>query len=359
MKQQLALPDFVAQIRSDRDNKRDFLLDTRAMQYLPSGQVMFEGDQSPLLFSPTNPAARQVGEHCGIPAKYFDRMKNEAPDLLAQNINHWLQNGPTTQMVRTVGKNMRAFLSKRYRPLDNADCTTAVVPLLEQFGAQIKSCAVTETRMYLKAIIPGKAVELKAPGTQWGVGHDKIHVLHPGIVISNSETGHGSVAIQPGVHEDHCSNLMVMSEKAMRKLHVQKGTDVDEGVTEYLTDETRRKQDAAFWATVRDLATAALDGRIFDQYVEQIRTTMGHVIPQPKATVELMADKYNLTNDERDSVLDRLMQSGEPTQFGLQAAVTLMAQDVESYDRASELERLGGRIIELPKSDWEQLAAAA
>jgi hypothetical protein len=43
----------------------------------------------------------------------------------------------------------------------------------------------------------------------------------------------------------------------------------------------------------------------------------------------------------------------------LQWAVTRLAQDAENYDRASDLERLGGRIIELPRSEWRQLAEAA
>jgi len=161
------------------------------------------------------------------------------------------------------------------------------------------------------------------------------------------------------VHERHCSNLMVMNDKAMRKLHVQKAGSTEEAISEYVTDETRLKQDLAFWSTVKDLIVAALDGRIFDDYVKQIQATMGQVIPQPQATVELVANRYGLTNDERDNVLNQLIGSGEPTRFGLQAAITRMAQDVPSYDRSSDLERLGGTIIELPKTEWEQLAVAA
>jgi hypothetical protein len=212
--------------------------------------------------------------------------------------------------------------------------------------------------MYLKVVLPGREVELKADGVKWGVGHSPIHVLRPGLIISNSETGHGSVNIQPGVHERHCSNMMIMNDKAMRKLHVQKANE-SENVDEYLTNETRAKQDSAFWATVRDLIQAALDGRMFEARIEEIRVTMGQVIPQPQATVEMIADRYSLTNMERDNVLDALIKSGEPTRFGLQAAITKMAQEVPSYDRSTELERVGGAIIELPTTDWEHMAVAA
>jgi hypothetical protein len=359
MKQGISLPELAAEVRRQQTMKRDFVANTTAVSVNHAGQVMFSVEDKPELFTPTRPAMRQMGEHCGIPAKYFDRMASEAPELLANNINYWFQKKPSYHMVRTLDRNMRAFLGRRYRPLDNADCVAASIPTIERFGGQVESCSLTPTKMYLKVVIPNREVELKADGVEWGKGHNPIHVLRPGLVISNSETGHGSVSIQPGVHERHCSNLMVMSDAAMRKFHVQKAVEDTDGVNTYVTDETRRKQDEAFWATVQDLVVAALDGRIFEDYVNQIRATMNQKIERPQATVELVADKFGLTNDERDSVLDRLIHSGEPTRFGLQAAITRMAQDVESYDRSTDLERLGGRIIELPKTDWETLAAAA
>ena len=36
-----------------------------------------------------------------------------------------------------------------------------------------------------------------------------------------------------------------------------------------------------------------------------------------------------------------------------------MSQDVADYDRATDLEALGGEIIELPKTEWQTLAMAA
>lgn len=39
--------------------------------------------------------------------------------------------------------------------------------------------------------------------------------------------------------------------------------------------------------------------------------------------------------------------------------MTRTAQDVESYDRATELETLGGQILTLDRSQWQVLAEAA
>ena len=40
-------------------------------------------------------------------------------------------------------------------------------------------------------------------------------------------------------------------------------------------------------------------------------------------------------------------------------AVTHYLQDVEDYDRATEFEALGGKLIELAPNDWKELAQAA
>lgn len=66
-----------------------------------------------------------------------------------------------------------------------------------------------------------------------------------------------------------------------------------------------------------------------------------------------------LKEAEAASMLDHLIRGGDFTRYGLHNAVTRTAQDLESYDRASELERLGGRIIELPAKDWRTLAVTA
>ena len=50
---------------------------------------------------------------------------------------------------------------------------------------------------------------------------------------------------------------------------------------------------------------------------------------------------------------------GELTQYGLLNAVTRQSKMAESYDRATELERLGGNIITLKPHEWRAIAEAA
>jgi hypothetical protein len=45
---------------------------------------------------------RQFGASVGIPAKYYDRLREASTELLAQNVNYWLQNEPSKHMIRMM-----------------------------------------------------------------------------------------------------------------------------------------------------------------------------------------------------------------------------------------------------------------
>lgn len=45
------------------------------------------------------------------------------------------------------------------------------------------------------------------------------------------------------------------------------------------------------------------------------------------------------------------------TGYGLVSAVTGYSQEIADYDRATEFELLGGKLIDLSKSEWQELEA--
>ena len=65
----------------------------------------------------------------------------------------------------------------------------------------------------------------------------------------------------------------------------------------------------------------------------------------PVKTVELLADRYVLNQNERGSILRHFIMAGDNSQYGLINAVTRASQDAEDYGRATELERLGGELL--------------
>ena len=97
----------------------------------------------------------------------------------------------------------------------------------------------------------------------------------------------------------------------------------------------------------------------FDILVAQIRdTTERQIEGNPVKTVELLSEKFKLQQTESSGILEHLIRGGDLSQWGLINAVTRTAQDVESYDRATELEELGAEVMTLPPTQWRRLATA-
>jgi hypothetical protein len=264
-------------------------------------------------------------------------------------------------MVRTLDNRVRGIMSDGYRPLDNFDLADATLPMLRDAGAIIESTAITETKFYVKAVIPGLRRELPIPkGLVMGQGHNFFtRAITGAIAFSNSEVGAGGLVVNPGTKEEQCTNLATFSS-GFRAVHIGKRKGEDDGVSPFMSDGTKRLEDAAIWARLRDYVKAICDGRVMDKLVADMLAAREDAITgNPAVLVEVFAKKNQMNEAEQGGLLRHLMASGEATRYGLQWAVTRLAQDVDDYDRASDLERLGGKVIELPRSEWVELARAA
>ena len=361
----------------DRQNKakRDFVADTRAVAVRPVAVKERETLQIPTalemqinedFYPVSRHALRQIGEKIKIPAKYVDRLAADHPDMLAYNVNALFSREPKNQMVRTLDGNVRAFLSDRFRPLDNHDLAMAVIPHLHKANAVIESAEVTDQRLYIKASLPELVAELEPPpGAVMGEGHQIFfETVKGGVCVRNSEVGLGKLEILPSTFTKRCTNYATFPAEGFGKIHLGSkiGSDGETNAWEYFTDSTKEKSDAAVWAQVNDLCAAAMDGRIFEKIVEDLKRAQsdkldpGSNIPK---IVEVTAKKFGMTKDDESGVLFELIQAGDLSRYGLHAAVTRYSNDVADYDKASELELVGGKIIELPKNQWSEIARAA
>lgn len=167
MKTGRSLQDWAKEIERRANAKRDFMVDTRSMEMFngeQGPQVSLELQDSRLQLGMTENAHRQIGTHLNIPAKYYELMRKENPELLVQNVNSWLEKNPTRRLVRALDGDMRAFLSDRYRCIDNLDIAECVLPIISKMpDATIESCEVTDDRMYIKVVNPRIQAEV-VPG---------------------------------------------------------------------------------------------------------------------------------------------------------------------------------------------------
>ena len=295
-------------------------------------------------------AHRQIGAALGIPAKYYDKMQKELPDLLAQNVNAWFDTEPQAKMIRTMDGRARAFLSDRYRRIDNYEIAQTVLPILGELeDAHVESCEVTENRMYIKVVNPRLQADV-VPGD----------TVQAGIMITNSEIGLGSVTVSPLLFRLVCTNGMVVNDAASRKYHIGRANTVGENF-QIFTDETIIADDKAFMLKVRDTVRAAVDEARFGQVVNMMRQAKGVKLDTPDIPkfVELTAAEFGLSQNEGRGVLDHLIRDADLSLYGLANAVTRYSQDVESYDRATELESAGYSILGMSRGLLDRLSKAS
>lgn len=350
MKTGRTLQEMAIELDRQTKTKKDLVVDSKALSMNVAADGVpylgMRGVTEPDFLRINDIAHRQIGSHLKIPAAYYDRMRTEEPGLLANNVNSWLEKDNSRRMIRTLDGTARAFLSDRYRRIDNFEVAQTVLPIISGMdGATVESCELTDSRMYIKVVDPRITAEVA-----------KGDIVQAGVIISNSEVGMGSVSISPLIFRLVCTNGMIAQDGAIRKYHVGRSNDADDNFGIY-RDETIEADDRAFLMKLEDTVRAAVDQARFSKIVDKLRDATeakmeAVVVPQ---VVELTSKEYGFTQDESTGILGHLIAGGDLSLYGLANAVTRHSQDVASYDRATELEAAGYKIINLAPSQWRQI----
>ena len=352
MKQTMTLNELATSVTKQRSFREDFLVSGASVQMEDDTTLTMRLNGDKRNYSCTDVFHRQASGKLNIPIKYYRRMLGDAPDLLAQNVNRWLDRESDAKCLRTFKAGFsestpeqgtaRAFLGKSYRPLDNYDLLENILPKLDKEGYDLKTCDISESFLYVHAVFPKIQGEVK-----------KGDVVQAGVQIRNSEVGMGSFQVNPWINRLVCNNGMTIADAGVRKYHAGKRlTNEYEVDSEIFSEGTRRQTDKAFWMQVNDLVDTVLSEEKFEYVLNKYREVAGIEIPKPVEAVELIADKFVVNQEESDGILAHLTKGGDLSQWGLANAVTTLAHDVEDYQRAVELEAIGGQVIELPKHTW-------
>lgn len=351
MKTGRTLQELAAELDRQSKVKRDFIVSTEAMQ-MEDGAALFSltrplesGMREVEPFNMTPLFHRQVGATLGIPAKYYDKMQADYPELLVRNVNGWFVHSPTRHTVRTLDGNARAFLSDRYRRIDNYAVAQATLPIIgEMDGARVESCEVTDTRMYLKMVNPRLEAEVQ-----------KGDIVQAGITISNSEVGLGSVTVMPMAFRLVCLNGMIINDLGQRKYHI--GRENEES-WELYSDDTLKADDEAFMLKLADIVRTAVDEAKFAKVIDKLREAAGvRIRGHVPEVVELTSRQYGFNQTEQADILQHLIQGGDLSLYGLGNAVTRASQQAETYDRATTMETAGWQIITMSPEVWNAVNA--
>ena len=355
MKSGRTLRDLALELRRQLHAKQDLLAPSRMIlcETAQSGAcaltMTIEGSRRS--YRVGDIALHQVAEKLKIPFGYFERMRHEQHELFDRNVNTWLQvAGSENRLVRTLDGRVRAFLSDRYRRLDNFDVAEYILPILERLpGADLVSAELTDARMYMKYICRDVHCEV-APGD----------IVCAGVVVSNSEVGWGHLTVEPLLFRLLCSNGLIANDLVLRKKHLGRTLQIQDEAVKLYKEDTLQADDKAILLTVRDMVEAAVSEVTFRLIAEKFQRTSGiKLAGDPVRSIQVLANRFALSEDEQSGVLRALIEGGDLSGFGLVNAVTGYSQKAPDYDRATELEGIGGKMLALSSAEWKDIAEAA
>lgn len=347
----IELVDLAKRITESRSLKADYLAPASALEMAvqDDGKIGLKAFDGPDIPGVRPIAHGQIGSYLAIPKPYYDRMLQHDPRLLANNVNRWFRDSNDKRMLRTMAGDLRGFLSDRYQRIENEEVAEQVLPVLFEAGVTVKSCEVTERRLYITAVNPRVRSDVK-------VGD----VVEAGVTISNSEVGFGAVSVRPFANRLFCDNGMVLPDGKFSAKHVGRRLSEDEDLNAIFADDTRQADDRALLLKCRDTVRAALDEARFSRQVDKMRALAeGRVTGDPSKCVELLAQKAGITESEKGGLLGKLIEGGDLSAWGLTNAVTALAHNAADYDRSMELCEAGGKLLDLPKGEWKQILEAA
>jgi hypothetical protein len=345
--QQMSIAELAQVVNRQKAFKKDFIARPwEGFELVPNAQELALDGFNELPMGAY--AHGDLASFTDIPKPYYDRMLAKKPELLAANVNRWLEElKDKPRMIRTLEGRVRCIRSNKFRALDHCDLIEAVLPALyEHPGMKITGCNLTESKLYLKVILPKLEMEVR-----------KGDVVQFGLSIANSEIGQGNIEACIFALRLICLNGMVVEDGQFKKSHVG-GRVGDELAAEYFADETRKAADRAFFLKLRDTVNHLLTEAACMETIQRMRAAAGmRIEARPDRAVKEVGKKLGLNESEQDSVLNFLLRGGDMTQWGMLNAITAAAQEIEDYDRASELEKMGGKVLELEAQEWRKVAA--
>jgi len=299
----------------------------------------------------------QLGERCDMPnpRKVLDWLSSEE-DIgdLAHILNRKYQTMKDSKsqtprfLVRSVSpgsvgtdaREIRGFLSDRFKRLDSAPIVEAFIKAMQEWKAIPLEGRAFDTKFYLKIVLPFVLEPVPNEVMLWGA------------ILKNSDYGDGRLELSGFVHRLRCTNLLI-SDDSFAKVHL--GSRLSEELE--LSQKTYELETQYVVSAVGDVMKTIFNPDKVKGSMEAIQLLAKTNI-DAEATLKAIRQKSKLTKAEAEEVA-KLYSSAEiellpPGQnaWRLSNAIALLAQNTElvAPERQLELEELAGEVAGMRKS---------
>ena len=374
------LEDMLHVIKEQNDMKQDYIAPTNQLQFrtlknegeTAHSQIVMEANQGEptKILNVNQHCFDQIAQKAEIATPTARRLQQNYPREMDNLINAIWQKENSKRMVRTFKNSnhtnpfnydnhtgtARAFLSDKFKTFDNSDLLESALPTLGESDAswKIVNYANTDKKLYIR---------LKSEVIQSDAGLNDL--MAHGIGISNSETGSGSVAVFGIAWTLACLNGM-QTENVTRKAHITSARDGD--TWNVLTDETKQADNHSLKLQLRDIVSSYASRDAFDENIEKMKRAKEDVVNVPmNESVENLGKVLTLSKKETSNVLEGLLQtigqSGYEQNQKINRATLVNActavGNTSDPDNVDFWQRLGGKVLNLGKTDWNRVAMAS
>lgn len=258
-------------------------------------------------------ATNQLANRLGVPGPYLQKCP---PDLLAENVNHWLARQPDRQfLIRCDGDEVRAVLSSRYSPVDHEQ-------IVQWIGDAVGRDAAVRYELNAEQLV----VQLVSPREQ-GTVMDR---LHTGISIRNSEVGLSCVEVSGLIYRVICLNGLILNrgQSNYRRRHI--------GDTS-LGDQVRQ--------AVTQAANNASEG------LGRFEGTRGVRVPDMQGLFDRVSERHGLSKRQATAVQEAFQVEPGESLYAAINAITRAGNDLRlDLQARRQLQELGGTILHAAES---------
>lgn len=284
-------------------------------------------------------------------------------DLYIDNANRLLDRAGDKKMVRMSARqngemSLRAWLSTSYQRYDDDVVFGAMLDAIEDTPEATAFRSIggyrTDSTSYIKLVTKDPLFSIQADGRE--------RAFSPGFILSNSEVGQGYCRLDVLLIDRYCTNGCIFSSENLGQVKIMhRGRNFNELVSGTLIaphqgGEAIAKMESA----IRTAVKTAFDKDLYLSYRETLQQAANIKIDEGgEHDLELFAKQIGrvcgLTENEHKAVAQRMLETGDRSLFGIQAALTDEAKYARNYDRKLELERAGGKIFtEIPRR-WKTI----
>lgn len=289
-------------------------------------------------------AIRQVAEKLRIPGQYLTNLLfgEEWQQTLAYNIlnthNGWTERNKV--LVRSVGSEVRAFLSDQYRRLDSQKIFGTHVDEVYKNGGQLADGWMDDTRLMVETLLP-KPIQVTTE-------LNGVIMLAFGTRLSSSDYGDGALELRSFVMQGICLNGLVR-ESVLRAVHLGSRLPSTLG----LSEETYESDSKTTALAIRDLTKNLYSSDVIKTRMLEVKAASEMSI-DPARELKNLTAVQKLLKGEADEIGQLLMRNnpddglqGDATLWKLTQGITAFANREDISDRRrNELQELAGNLFD-------------